>query len=265
MTNIEMSPETDASPAPGGVLGGTVAFITGGTRGIGAAISKSLAADGADVAVTYVANESAALSLIDQIHSLGRRAIALKVDSADFDAVQQAVVKAHAEFGRLDILVNCAGVMLPGPIDAYPLANFERSFNINVRGAFAAIQQAVKYLGWGGRIINIGSIITKSVPPRAMGVATYAMTKGALITYTRALARELGPRGITVNIVHPGPTNTDAIKHLPPEFLKSSLANCAIAEFSNPEEIGALVAFIASPSAQHMTGAEFTMDSGVGL
>jgi NAD(P)-dependent dehydrogenase (short-subunit alcohol dehydrogenase family) len=243
-----------------------VALVTGGTRGIGAAIATRLAQDGADIAVTYVSNDTAAGNLVASLQAMGRRVRAYKVDSADVGAVRTCVDRAFAELGRLDILVNCAGIGPFAPIDRLPLEKFEHAYAVNVRGAFVAIQTALQYLGRGGRIINIGSVAAHSVPLDLCS-SVISLTKAATAGFTKALARELGPRGITVNIIHPGLMVTERMTRgeVSAAALEQALARCAIREFVQPAEIGALAAYIASEPALHVTGAEFTLDAGFGL
>ena len=255
-----------AGPATGEQpLAGKVAFVTGGTRGIGASIATQFAAHGADIAVTYAANVSAATALIESVRSLGRHARAYKADAADVDAVRSSVDQAHAEFGRIDIVVNCAGIVIPGLIDTYSVEDFDRTLNVNVRGAFVTIQAALKYMGRGGRIINIGSIVANRFPPNLVGAAFYSTSKGAITSLTRGLARELGSRDITVNIIQPGPIATEATGGMPEELHATTIVQCAIREYAEPVEIGALAAFLAGPYARHVTGAQFTLDSGFSI
>jgi NAD(P)-dependent dehydrogenase (short-subunit alcohol dehydrogenase family) len=255
-----------AGPATGEQpLVGKVAFVTGGTRGIGASIATQFAAHGADIAVTYAANESAATGLVDSVRSLGRNARAYKADAANVGAVRSAVEQAHAELGRIDIVVNCAGIVIPGLIDTYSVEDFDRTLNVNVRGAFVTIQAALKYMGRGGRIINIGSIVANRFPPNLVGAAFYSTSKGAITSLTRGLARELGSRDITVNIIQPGPIATEATGGMPEELHATTIVQCAIREYAEPVEIGALAAFLAGPYARHVTGAQFTLDSGFSI
>jgi 3-oxoacyl-[acyl-carrier protein] reductase len=244
---------------------GKVAFVSGGSRGIGAAIATRLAEDGADVAISYVSNERSAEDMVGRIREIGRRAVAIKADAADAASVRLAIDQVHAALGRLDILVNNAGFVKPGPIDDYPVEDFDLTFYTNVRAAFVSIQAALKFMGRGGRIINIGSAVGKTYPPAVIGSAAYSMSKGGLTNLTKAAARELGPRGITVNIILPGPTATEGLTAAPLEFFEASMAQCAIAEFAEPFEVGALASFLASAEARHITGAEYAIDSGFGI
>ncbi len=188
-------------------LVGKVALVTGGSRGIGAAIAKRLAADGADVAITYSSSPDKANAVVAEIKSAGRRGIAIKADSADAGAVTAAVNKSAADLGRLDILVNNAGIFLPSAFEETSVADIDRILAVNVRAPIVGIQAAVKHMKNGGRIITIGSCLGERVA--GPGVSIYSMTKGAVANLARGLARDLGPRGITVNVVEPGPIDTD--------------------------------------------------------
>jgi 3-oxoacyl-[acyl-carrier protein] reductase len=188
-------------------LGGRSAIVTGGSRGIGAAIAKRLARDGADVAITYASAKDKADAVVRAVESLGRRALAIQADSADAAAVQDAVGATASVFGRLDVLVSNAGVATMAPVDAFPLADFDRMVAVNVRAVFAGAQAAARHMQAGGRIITIGSVNADRMP--FAGGSVYAMTKAAVAGLTRGLARDLGPRGITVNVVQPGPVDTD--------------------------------------------------------
>src|SRR5713101_2907072 len=188
-------------------LAGKVALVTGGSRGIGAAIAKRLAADGASVAVTYSKGADAAASVVNAIERAGGKAVAIRADAADADAVRNAVERTVTTFGRLDVLVNNAGAAIPVKVEETTLADFDRVFAVNVRGAFVATQAALKHIKSGGRIIMIGSCLGERV--FMPGMAPYSATKGAIKMFSQGLARELGARGITVNNVQPGPIDTD--------------------------------------------------------
>src|SRR5216683_925527 len=188
-------------------LEGKIALITGGSRGIGAAIAKRLAADGASVAVTYSKGADAAASVVKAIERAGGKAVAIQADAADADAVKNAVEKTVTTFGRLDVLVNNAGTVIPMPVEETTLADFDRVFAVNVRGTFVATQAALKHIKTGGRIIMIGSCLGERV--FIPGMAPYSATKGAIKMFTQGLARELGARGVTVNNVQPGPIDTE--------------------------------------------------------
>ena len=188
-------------------LAGKVALVTGGSRGLGAAIAKRLATDGAAVVLTYTSSPQKAEEVVRVIKSAGGRALAIRTDSADVEAVKNAVAQTVKAFGGLDILVNNAGVAALAPIDEFKLEDFDRLIAVNVRGVFVAVQEAVRHMKEGGRIINIGSINSDFVP--FTGGSVYALTKSALAGFTRGLARDLGARGITVNNIQPGPVDTD--------------------------------------------------------
>jgi 3-oxoacyl-[acyl-carrier protein] reductase len=240
-------------------LSGRVALVTGGSRGIGAAIAVRLARAGADVALTYRAAEDCAAKVVHEIEGIGRRGLALRADSADPDAVRAAVDRSAAALGRLDILVNNAGVFPHGPFEQVSLEELDRTVAIHVRAAFVAAQAASKHLGAGGRIISIGSNLAERVP--GGGIALYAMTKSALNGLTRALARELGPRGITVNVVHPGSTDTDMNPADGPAA-DDQRALIALGHFQTADDVAATVAHLAGADGRTITGAALLVDAG---
>ncbi|MER7444896.1 SDR family NAD(P)-dependent oxidoreductase [Micromonospora avicenniae] len=240
-------------------LEGKVALVTGGGRGIGAGIALRLAQDGADVALTYLRDAEQAAAVVKEIQSLGRRALAVQADSADPAAVQGAVDRTATILGRLDILVNNAAVFLVGAVDELSRDDVEQTIAVNVRGPYVAAQAAARHLSDGGRIISIGS----NVGERAVfpGLALYSMSKTALAGLTRGLARELGPRGITVNLVNPGPTDTDANPADGPNA--ATIAGfTALGRFARPADIAATVAHLAAPEAGYVTGAVVNVDGG---
>ncbi|MFG3698374.1 SDR family NAD(P)-dependent oxidoreductase [Micromonospora sp. NPDC047620] len=240
-------------------LSGRVALVTGGARGIGAAVALRLAQDGADVAITYEHSTDRATVVVKQVEALGRRALAVRADSADPAAVRDAVDRTATELGRLDILVNNAGVFLVGPLTELGDDEVERTLAVNVRAPFLAAQAAARHLTEGGRIINIGS----NVGERAVfpGLSLYSMSKTALVGLTRGLARELGPRGITANLVNPGPTDTDANPADGPNA--AAIAGfTALGRYAAPADIAATVAHLAGPEAGYVTGAVVNVDGG---
>jgi 3-oxoacyl-[acyl-carrier protein] reductase len=241
-------------------LAGKVAVVTGGSRGIGAAIARRLAADGASVAITYTKGAAAAASVIKEIERPGGKAIAIQADAADADAVKAAVEKTVATFGRLDILVNNAGTAIPKRFEEATLEEMDRVIDINVRGVFIATQAALKHMQDGGRIIMIGS----SVGERNMmpGLVPYAATKGAVKMFTQGLAREVGSRGITVNNVQPGPIDTD-LNPAAGDWAVPQKAVTALNRYGHADDIAAMVAFVAGPEASYVTGANLTVDGGV--
>jgi 3-oxoacyl-[acyl-carrier protein] reductase len=242
-----------------GKLEGKIALITGGSRGIGAAIAKRLATDGANVAITYTKGADAAASVVKEIERAGGKAIAIQADVANADASQAAVEKTVATFGRLDVLVNNAGTAIPKTFEETTLEELDRVIDINVRGVFVATQAALKHLKSGGRIIMIGSCVGE----RAMtpGLVPYSATKGAVKMFTQGLSREVGTRGITVNNVQPGPIDTD-LNPAAGDWATPQKANTALNRYGSVDEVAALVAFVAGPEASYITGANLTVDGG---
>jgi 3-oxoacyl-[acyl-carrier protein] reductase len=236
-----------------------VALVTGGSRGIGAAIAKRLAADGANVAITYTKGADAAASVVKEIERAGRKAIAIQADATDADAVGAAVEKTVTTFGRLDVLVNNAGTAIPKRFEETTLEELDRLIDINVRGTFVATQAALKHMKNGGRIIMIGSCVGE----RAMtpGLVPYSATKGAVKMFTQGLSREVGSRGITVNNIQPGPIDTD-LNPAAGEWAVPQKANTALDRYGSVDEVAALVAFVAGPEASYITGANLTVDGG---
>src|ERR1700720_4012021 len=241
-------------------LEGKIALITGGSRGIGAAIAKRLAADGASVAITYAKDASAASAVVKAIERDGGRAIAIQADAADVEAVKGAVEKTVATFGQLDVLVNNAGTAIPKTFETTTLEEMDRVIDINVRGAMAATQAALKHMKNGGRIIMTGSAIGERVS--TPGLVAYAATKGAVKMFTQALSREVGSRGITVNNVQPGPIDTD-LNPAAGDWAVPQKAATALDRYGRVEEVAALVAFVAGPESSYITGANLTVDGGM--
>lgn len=236
-------------------LSGKVACIQGGSRGIGAAIAKRLARDGAAVALTYSQSAQHAETLVKEIQAAGGKALAIKADSASESAIQQTL----STFGQLDILVNNAGVLAIAPIEEMSIEDIDRTLSINVRSVVIASQEASKHLNDGGRIINIGSTNAERMP--FAGGAVYAMSKAALVGLTKGLARDLGGRGITVNTLQPGPVDTD-MNPENGEFADSLKQLMAINRYGRAEEIASFVAYLAGPEAGYITGSSLMIDGG---
>lgn len=242
-------------------LSGKVALIQGGSRGIGAAIVKRLAAQGAAVAFTYVSSTAKAEELQNSVISEGGKALAILADSADADAIRSAVNATVKAFGRLDILVNNAGVLAVGPLEDFKLEDFDRTLSINVRSVFVATQEAARHMGEGGRIININIGSTNAERMPFAGGGPYAMSKSALVGLTKGLARDLGPRGITINNVQPGPVDTD-MNPANGDFAESLIGFMAVGRYGRVEEIASFVAYLVGPEAGYITGASLTIDGG---
>ncbi|MDG9780221.1 3-oxoacyl-ACP reductase family protein [Metapseudomonas otitidis] len=240
-------------------LDGKVAFIQGGSRGIGAAIAKRLAREGAAVALTYAASASAALEVVRAIEAAGGRAIALQADSRDEQAIRAAIRHTRDSFGRLDILVNNAGVLAVAPIEEFSIDDLDRTLAVNVRSVVIASQEAARVMGEGGRIITIGSTNAERMP--FAGGSVYALSKAAVAGFTKGLARDLGPRGITVNNVQPGPVDTE-MNPDQGEFAESLKQIMALPRYGQAEEIASFVAYLAGPEAGYITGANLTVDGG---
>ncbi|MEP9388999.1 SDR family oxidoreductase [Mesorhizobium sp. KR9-304] len=238
---------------------GKRALVTGGSRGIGAAIALALADKGADVAITYEQSADRAAEIVKAIEGKGRRALAIRADSADPAAVKRSVEQAVAGLGGLDILVNNAGIARFGPFVDLSLEDIDALLNVNVRAAVLATQAAIPHLGQGGRVVTIGSNAAERAP--FAGIAAYSMTKSALTGLTRHLARELGPQGITVNLVQPGPTDTD-MNPADGELADTVRPLTSLGRYGSPAEIASTVAFLASPAAGYMTGSMLTVDGG---
>jgi 3-oxoacyl-[acyl-carrier protein] reductase len=243
-------------------LTGKVALVTGGSRGIGAAIAKALADDGADVAISYSASADKAKAVVNELLGKGVRAHAFKADQGNAKEVEALVKSVVERFGHLDILVNNAGVFVMGQVHdrANNLAELDRLFAVNVGGVAAAVRAAAPLMGEGGRIISIGSVVGDATP--WPGASDYSASKGAVAAYTRGWARDLGPKGITVNNVQPGPIDTDMNPAANGEFANLQNTKTALGRYGKPEEVAAAVAFLASPSAAYITGATLNVDGG---
>src|SRR5579864_8795532 len=237
-----------------------VALVTGGSRGIGAAIAKRLAADGASVAITYAKDAGAASAVVKAIELGGGKAIAIQADAANAAAVKDAVEKTVASFGRLDVLVNNAGTAIPKPFEEATLEEMDRVIDINIRGVLATTQAALKHMHNGGRIIMVGSAVgERAVAP---GLVPYAATKGAVKMFTQALSREVGSRGITVNNIQPGPIDTD-LNPASGDWAVPQKAATALDRYGHVEEIAAMAAFLAGSDSSYVTGANLTVDGGM--
>ena len=241
-------------------LEGKIALITGGSRGIGAAIAKRLATDGAKVAITYTRGADAAASVVKEIERGGGKAIAIQADATDAEAGKAAVEKTVATFGGLDVLVNNAGTAIPKTFEETTLEEMDRLLNINVRGVFIATQAALKHMKRGGRIVMIGSSVGERV--LTPGLVPYSATKGAVKIFTQALSREVGGRGITVNNVQPGPIDTD-LNPATGDWAVPQKAATALDRYGHVDEIAAMVAFVAGPESSYITGANLTVDGGM--
>lgn len=240
-------------------LKGKIALVTGGSRGIGAAIAKHLATEGASVALTYAKDANSASAVVKEIEAAGGKAVAIQADASSAEAVHGAVEKAVAALGKLDVLVNNAGTAIPKPFVDTTLEEMDHVINLNIRGVFVTTQAALKQMNDNGRIIMIGSCVgERNLTP---GLAAYAATKGAVKMFTQSLSREVGSRGITVNNVQPGPIDTD-LNPASGDWATPQKAVTALNRYGTVDEVAALVAFVASPAAGYITGANLTVDGG---
>ncbi len=240
-------------------LSNKVALVTGGSRGIGAAIARRLAEDGASVAITYTKGADAAAAVVKEIEVAGGKAIAIQADAGDAAAVTAAVEKTVATFGRLDVLVNNAGTAVPKRFEETTLEELDRLIDINIRGVFVATHAALKHIKDGGRIITIGSCVGERV--LTPGLVPYSATKGAVKMFTQGLSREVGSRGITVNNVQPGPIDTD-LNPASGDWATPQKAVTALGRYGTVDEVAALVSFVAGPESSYITGANLTVDGG---
>jgi 3-oxoacyl-[acyl-carrier protein] reductase len=240
-------------------LEGKIALVTGGSRGIGAAIARRLAVDGAKVIITYAKGADAATSVVKTIERIGGQAIAIQADAVAADAIKAAIEKAVNTFGRLDIFVNNAGTAIPKKFEETTLEELDRVIDINIRGAFIATQAALKHMNDGGRIIMIGSCVGERM--MTPGLVPYAATKGAIKMFAQGLAREVGDRGITVNNIQPGPIDTE-LNPAVGDWAVPQKAVTALDRYGSVDEVAALVAFVAGPESSYITGANLTVDGG---
>ncbi|NET32013.1 MAG: 3-oxoacyl-ACP reductase FabG [Cyanothece sp. SIO1E1] len=241
-------------------LHGKTAIVTGSSKGIGAAIAKQLAAEGAHVIINYGRSATAAQNVLEDIQAQGGHATIVQSDMSTVEGVETLFAEADRVFGgQLDILVNNAGFFPLGTLEESTTEDFEKIVNLNIRGVFLAAREAIKRMGEGGRIINIGSIFGERMP--LPGIGLYTMSKFAIAGFTRAWSRDLGPRKITVNTVQPGPIDTD-LNPAEGEFAEQILPYTALGRYGYPQEVAALVAFLASEAAAYITGAALTVDGG---
>jgi 3-oxoacyl-[acyl-carrier protein] reductase len=240
-------------------LDGKVALITGGSRGIGAAIAKRLAAEGASVAITYAKDTASASAVVKEIEAKGGKAVAIQANSVDAAAIQGAVEKTVATLGGLNVLVNNAGTAIPKTFEESTLEEFDLMINLNLRATLIATKAALQHMKSGDRIINIGSCVgERTMTP---GLVAYSATKGAVKMFSQGLSREVGGRGITVNNIQPGPIDTD-LNPAASEWAVPQKANTALNRYGTVHEVAALVAFVAGPDSSYMTGANLTVDGG---
>jgi 3-oxoacyl-[acyl-carrier protein] reductase len=240
-------------------LDGKIALVTGGSRGIGAAIAKRLAADGAAVAFTYVNNADKASAVAEQIEAMNRQALTIRADNGEPEAVTAAVERTASKFGRIDILVNNAGIFTAGPLDDITVEQLDQTWDVDVRAVFLASQAAARHMPEGGRIITIGSALAERVP--TPGMTVYSMCKSALIGLTKGLARDLGANGITVSLLQAGLIDTDMNPADGPlaDFMRTIPA---LGRYGTADEIAGLVAYLASDQSSYVTGTAITIDGG---
>lgn len=239
-----------------------VAFVTGGSRGIGAGIAKRLAAEGAKVVITYAKSPEKAKAVVNEIKQAGGEATAIAADNTSTEAINEAVETAAATFGRIDILVNNAGIFVAKPITDLTVAEYDETMAVNVKAVFVASHAALRYMNDGARIIIIGSNMAERVDMQ--GGSLYAMSKSALIGLTKGMARDLGNRGITVNLVQPGPIDTD-MNPANSEVADMVRASMAIPHYGKAEDVAGLVIYLAGEESHFMTGAALTIDGGYSI
>jgi 3-oxoacyl-[acyl-carrier protein] reductase len=240
-------------------LGNKVAIVTGGSRGIGAAIARRLAADGARVVITFSKGSEAAATVVKAIEAAGGEAIAIQADAASAEAINNVVQQTITAYGGLDILVNNAGTAIPKPFEVTTLEELDHVINLNIRGVFLSTQAALKHLRTGGRIINIGSCVGERM--MTPGLVSYSATKAAIRMFTQGLSREVGERAITVNNIQPGPIDTD-LNPAGGDWATPQLEMTALKRYGHVDEIAAIVAFVASDEAAYITGANLRVDGG---
>jgi 3-oxoacyl-[acyl-carrier protein] reductase len=244
-------------------LSGKVAVVTGASKGIGAAIAKSLAAEGASVVVNYASSKSGARTVVDSIIAAGGKAVAVSGDVSKTGDAQTIIDAAIKNYGRLDILVNNSGVYEFSPIEAATEDQFHRMFNINVLGLLLTTQAALKHIGEGGSIINIGSVVSRVTPPAS---AIYTGTKGAVDAITGVLARELGPKKIRVNAINPGMIETEGVHSagfLGTDFEKDLISQTPLGRIGQPGDISSIATFLASDDSAWLTGEHILAGGGL--